>query len=672
MDEVRRSNLAARRGFQLEHIHTKSGPGRSLSKPVDKSSSSISAAVSAAAGDSGEYEVVGAAYLLRRVGSNISSISTSISLSWCSLKSPSSSLRPPLVRAIPIWELLSGFGRHWTNGTPSDYQLSETVDTLHDWISHDGRTDGVGKAMALCYVYNRYPACIASCAAAVPVGYLGAVWSIPLAKLVCPVIWITVLAFWQRMRQILLKPRYAFLDKVCIHQTDLELQKAAIMSFSSIVGASERMLVLWSPQYFSRSWCAYELAAWCHHRGTESGHVRVVPVPCATLHFLFTVILMFQDTIALMFLSVGFHSAAASILGVLMLAPVLARMAQVVADIIFQVHQLQHYDICHAHCCCSACRHVHHHPGTKQQIPCERKLVIEALRQWTMDALADDCFAPPVAPAVTPCLSTKHSFETVDRALDNYNSIVRYRLSGLMRSRLNSKLVISSYMECAANAVPVVWACCDYCWPLLHRGDYHEAVRWLIEYSSVFLFVFPLGVFCTVQLAMRLSGRMAPAASWRARASSTMATLLIFPAVTSLLLLSGPTFLIRGLPDVVSDSLMMLRYVLLALVTTFCMLRNKVQPLEVPTSDSVDYRPREHDVSGFTHDAKVSPPMDAFNMSGDALTLISIDVGEDIQIEENEGTEETDEAKEMHGQRAINDTVSEWSIGSEIHYAVKE
>ena len=64
---------------------------------------------------------------------------------------------------------------------------------------------------------------------------------------------------WQRIRAFFgLRPRYCFLDKVCIDQVNDSRKAAGIASLGAFLGSAENFVVLFSPDYFSRLWCCYE------------------------------------------------------------------------------------------------------------------------------------------------------------------------------------------------------------------------------------------------------------------------------------------------------------------------------------------------------------------------------------------------------------------------------
>lgn len=54
--------------------------------------------------------------------------------------------------------------------------------------------------------------------------------------------------------------RRAWLDKLCIHQTRLDLKVAGVSSLPAFVANSNRMLILWCETYFERLWCNAEVA----------------------------------------------------------------------------------------------------------------------------------------------------------------------------------------------------------------------------------------------------------------------------------------------------------------------------------------------------------------------------------------------------------------------------
>eukprot|EP00439_Symbiodinium_sp_Y106_P025499 s2094_g3.t1 len=67
-----------------------------------------------------------------------------------------------------------------------------------------------------------------------------------------------------------------WVDKLCVHQTDLELKAAQIAALPIFVAHSSRMLILWDDTYFERLWCNLELATFAQYRGAEK--VDVMPL----------------------------------------------------------------------------------------------------------------------------------------------------------------------------------------------------------------------------------------------------------------------------------------------------------------------------------------------------------------------------------------------------------
>ena len=91
---------------------------------------------------------------------------------------------------------------------------------------------------------------------------------------------------WQRFRRTLgLGPRYCFLDKVCIDQVNDSRKAAGIASLGAFLGSAENFVVLFSPDYFSRLWCCYELAAFRHLQ--VAGKQKITFLPLAFPRVLF-------------------------------------------------------------------------------------------------------------------------------------------------------------------------------------------------------------------------------------------------------------------------------------------------------------------------------------------------------------------------------------------------
>lgn len=79
---------------------------------------------------------------------------------------------------------------------------------------------------------------------------------------ICHGVHLLFLCFWQRFRSLLFTPQFAFLDKLCIAQSPelADLKAKGILGLAAFMKHSKRLVVLWSPRYFQRLWCSYEIA----------------------------------------------------------------------------------------------------------------------------------------------------------------------------------------------------------------------------------------------------------------------------------------------------------------------------------------------------------------------------------------------------------------------------
>jgi len=69
-----------------------------------------------------------------------------------------------------------------------------------------------------------------------------------------------------------------FLDKCCIHQTDPDLKMQGIQQLGGFLRSSRRLVILWQPEYLTRLWCAYELAAFHYIHDDLDGLIDLVPL----------------------------------------------------------------------------------------------------------------------------------------------------------------------------------------------------------------------------------------------------------------------------------------------------------------------------------------------------------------------------------------------------------
>jgi len=107
----------------------------------------------------------GADYREALVGEEVLFNEDPSALAKVSSASLSTHLSTEVRRGVRIDRALRQFGTHWTGlaGSASDFELSEQVEDLDDFLSHDWQTGRYSKFATLCLAYNSTAACIASC-----------------------------------------------------------------------------------------------------------------------------------------------------------------------------------------------------------------------------------------------------------------------------------------------------------------------------------------------------------------------------------------------------------------------------------------------------------------------------------------------------------------------------
>mmetsp|Transcript_3372 Transcript_3372/g.7511 ORF Transcript_3372/g.7511 Transcript_3372/m.7511 type:complete len:770 (+) Transcript_3372:174-2483(+) len=232
-------------------------------------------------------------------------------------------LDPELLRAAPMRLLLRGLGSIFrtSKGDASTFDMSEPVAKIETFISHSWLTAGWLKTLALMYRANQTRAAVASFVTTIV--QVAAQWyfdfrlpetgdtfypdcsadgclfrtvRLDLSFTLPCLVFLVFIVFGQELPG--LSTGSCFLDKCCIHQVDEEKKLRGIQQLGGFLRSSQRMVILWQPEYLSRMWCAYEIAAF-HYINIEIDDViELVPLKLPLLsmslfgfHFLSTVLL---------------------------------------------------------------------------------------------------------------------------------------------------------------------------------------------------------------------------------------------------------------------------------------------------------------------------------------------------------------------------------------------
>jgi len=193
--------------------------------------------------------------------------------------------------------------------------------------------------------------------------------------IICPVVFIFFGIFWQSIST----PRKVFVDKYCINQTDPELKKAGIKGIAGFLRHSDRLVVFWTPSYFTRLWCSYELASWVHLGKSD---VRFVPVSFAVASGMSIVGLYVNFVVASVYEAIfGKVPFVLTLCSLPMLCLLVTLSSRRHLRELASLHgQLSDFSVRKTRCFCCDVGHVN--PLTGQPIPCDRALVYDALRGW--------------------------------------------------------------------------------------------------------------------------------------------------------------------------------------------------------------------------------------------------------------------------------------------------
>eukprot|EP00929_Paragymnodinium_shiwhaense_P115952 TRINITY_DN8512_c0_g1_i2.p1 TRINITY_DN8512_c0_g1~~TRINITY_DN8512_c0_g1_i2.p1 ORF type:complete len:484 (+),score=29.39 TRINITY_DN8512_c0_g1_i2:325-1776(+) len=274
-----------------------------------------------------------------------------------------------------------------------------------------------------------------------------------------PPIYFALLFHWQTIRALLGRltgqgrPRLLFVDKLCINQEDDDMKHQGILGLAAFLKSSSRLVLLWSPRYFTRLWCTYELATWLR-LGKPATDIVLMPVSVPSLIVLstlaFSIIVVFgsvADFMSVIGLQTVFDystiwgNIGSNLFIILVLASLVSyNLQKVQVELRRLDKQLSEFSILKAECFC--CSQQHLHPDTKERLPCDRSLVHRTLRLWHENGIDGKC-------------------ESLDY-LQAFDEGVRTLLRQSVLSAVCAETVQLRYMQLLHFCLPSLWECFDY------------------------------------------------------------------------------------------------------------------------------------------------------------------------------------------------------------------
>eukprot|EP00929_Paragymnodinium_shiwhaense_P098708 TRINITY_DN60195_c0_g2_i1.p1 TRINITY_DN60195_c0_g2~~TRINITY_DN60195_c0_g2_i1.p1 ORF type:complete len:593 (-),score=45.64 TRINITY_DN60195_c0_g2_i1:70-1848(-) len=499
-----------------------------------------------------------------------------------------SELPAPLLRGVPLHRVLAGYGRHWRTSAGNDREFMQSVPTevIDDFISHDWNTPRMDKTIALCYLYNSPMALAGSTAVALataavkcfrlwvsekapelPGGPFGLVVT-GTCCLIAPIVYFALLFHGQDFQaafQRLVAPmssHLVFLDKLCINQEDASMKRSGVLGLAAFLKRSKRIVILWSPRYFTRLWCTYELATWVR-LSKNADNVVFWPVASPKLIIATTASLSVASMLEALFRFLAVNELAfgfETMIGFLLCSCLFVSIAVTfpLQEVRLQLQsldeQLSKFSISDSVCFC--CLNGHRHPETSEAMPCDRTLVYRTLESWHSRA------------------GNGHSEDRPQHYIDAFDDGVRTLLRALLVSIAPSRSLQLGYIEAVHLGLPFLWSGLDKALISLHSGK--QGYSWLLVWSSLVdaVTISGLVVPATFMLVCRAMARLPQLDSYAQRGWRRRLLLAAFvwsPVMTTVLcVLRTPGFLFWQTQQF---QLQLLWSVILAGVT-FCLWRS--------------------------------------------------------------------------------------------------
>eukprot|EP00747_Dinoflagellata_sp_TGD_P093191 gnl/TRDRNA2_/TRDRNA2_165680_c2_seq1.p1 gnl/TRDRNA2_/TRDRNA2_165680_c2~~gnl/TRDRNA2_/TRDRNA2_165680_c2_seq1.p1 ORF type:complete len:733 (+),score=89.28 gnl/TRDRNA2_/TRDRNA2_165680_c2_seq1:128-2200(+) len=319
-------------------------------------------------------------------------------------------------------------GGEWSFGAAKLYECSRQVPFINDFLSHSWQDGRWKKFVALGILYNSTAALMVSLAmaACLCVGQrydvIPSLWGVEVtwviagqevdltegswAFLGAPFGFSFIWLYWQWLRTSMFGScRNVFLDKLCIHQADEALKMQGIRSIGGILKFSRRLVVFWSPLYFSRLWCMFEVAVWVWLGRADQ--LKFLPLPKAQLvplgmgfsYSILALLIVMQALGELSALTIALTATP-----VLVATPCLVHiMRRMLRDLLELKSQLENISIndCETWCCTNQ----HIHPDTGMPMKCDRELIMDCVGNLFPSkdpaALFDKTFRKRFVPHIT-------------------------------------------------------------------------------------------------------------------------------------------------------------------------------------------------------------------------------------------------------------------------------
>jgi len=273
------------------------------------------------------------------------------------------------------------------------YQKSRPVERLDYFLSHSWQDSRWHKYMALLWIHNSSIATVVAnitAAGWAAAGRLGA--SVPTSTLtyetgvvnvmgitfaVYAVTYLLLLTYGHHIARRCVDST-VFLDVACIHQLDVDKKVAGIKNIRASIHGSERMIVFWSPHYFQRLWCTYEIA--CFVAANGSRRIDLVPLLSQSTNLL-VMIMMFCSLSGFWVATRVLSGDLASLIMAGMGLPMCAlgwELGRSVQERVVLRAQLRDFSMEEAQCWC--CQVSHMDGG--QPVPCDRSFIMKNVDEW--------------------------------------------------------------------------------------------------------------------------------------------------------------------------------------------------------------------------------------------------------------------------------------------------